>query len=186
MKNLIKYAFATLFAVTFAVNSGEVFAQTEGDDNISASATVVSAIQVNGISNLEFGELLQDSSDDVDPEDTEAEHFQVQGTADSNVQLTFTLPAGGTTYTYGLHDGGGDTVDNYLELTFGAEDAIWAQGEDEPATDGTAFDPTSGTTTDLGGDGYLEVYIGGTVAASAGQPDGEYTGTITLTVDYTD
>ena len=74
-----------------------------------------------------------------------------------------------------LATGGGDN----LPITFGAGSAAYDAGSF------TAFQPSVGATTTLSGTGTMAVYIGGTVQPDVGQPAGTYTGTITLTVNYT-
>lgn len=185
MKRSITAILLTAFTLLASVAYGQT---TEGSDNINATTSVVSQITVTGETALDFGNITAGGSSTVAPDDGTAGNFQVQGTASQEVILTLSLPSetGSSGYTYALDSGdtGGTAEDQYLELTFGAGDGDWIEGQDVAAAGTNLFNPTSQETATLGGSGYLEVYVGGTADASAGQPDGTYTGSITLTVDY--
>lgn len=187
----MKRSITAILLTAFTLMASVAYGQTQGSDNITATTTVVSQITVTGVQGLNFGNITATSSSAVGPSNGSAGHFQVQGVASLGVSLSLTLPnasPGTTGYAYALDSGdtGATDVNRYLELSFVATDGEWVQGQNGAAGTGTAFNPTTGATPTLGGDGYLEVYVGGTATASAGQPDGAYTGDITLTVDYTE
>lgn len=147
-------------------------ARAQSSANITAQATVVSGVTVTPQANLDFGNVFQGLQKSVAITDATAGLWQITGNAGSEVSLSFTLPTD-------LSDG-----TNLLPIGFAATDA----GHNVANLPGTAttFDPSSGTTADIGLlPAELYVWIVGTVSPGASQVAGVYTGTVTLTVQYT-
>lgn len=140
--------------------------------DITASATVLSPLTVQWVSDLNFGNVFPGVAVSVAPADPGAGKWSVTGADGAEVALSFTLPAN-------LTSGG-----NNLPIAFAAGDAGYSQTILAPTS---TFDPGAGATTNLsaGPPGELWVWIGGTVTPAVNQPAGVYTNTVTLTVDYT-
>lgn len=140
---------------------------------INASATVLQPVTVVAQSDLDFGNVFPGVNKSVLLTDAGAGSWYVTGVSSAEVDLSLATPAN-------LSDGG-----NNLPIQFGAGDAGYNTAND-PST-ATGFDPAAGASTNLSGAalGDLWVWIGGQVQPVADQPAGLYTGTITLTVDYT-
>ncbi len=188
MKKFLNIALFTALTLM----SADVFAQTGDNDNISADANVVAAVDVVAETNLDFGSILTSSSSAVAANAGTPGKFTVTSTSGIDLSLSFAMPDAGNgcnsgTYTYCLlRSGGSNTVDNdLLELTFGANDGAWDNTETATnGSGGTTFNPTAGATTGGTQDGNIAVFVGGTVTSTGTQAQGSYTGTITLTVDY--
>lgn len=142
--------------------------------DITASAQVLRPLTVQNQVDLDFGNVFPGVDKSVAIADATAGEWYVTGATSAEVDMSFTLPAN-------LSDGGG----NNLPIAFGASDGAYDAGNNKGSS--TAFDPAAGATANLSGDptGELWVWIGGTVQPAVNQPQGLYTGTITLTVNYT-
>lgn len=162
---------ATVVAILAALGvPGTVRAQNSAD--ITAQANVLTPLTVTGQQDLDFGNVFPGVASTVTVADASAGRWLTTGTSGAEVQLTFTLPAA-------LVSGG-----NSLPISFGANSGGYNVANDAGAA--TPFDPAGGVTTNLGvAPAELYVWIGGTVTPVAAQPQGVYTGTINLTVNYT-
>lgn len=141
--------------------------------SINATANVLRPVTVAAQNNLDFGNVFPGVNASVALTDATAGRWQVSGETSAEVTLGLTLPANLTSGA------------NTLPISFGATDAGYNVAND--ASTASTFDPSAGATTNLSGDptGQLWVWIAGTVSPTASQAAGSYTGTITLTVDYT-
>jgi len=101
-----------------------------------------------------------------------AGRFSVTGIRNSEVQLTFTLPAS-------LTAPGGYA----LPLQFGPGDGAWNTQNTLAAAQ--AFDPRVPLVTRFSNNGRLFLWLGGTALPSGTQVSGIYTGSITLAAAYT-
>lgn len=169
--------FATLLVGLFM--SSAAFAQTGGNDTITATTQVVTAITVTGVDNLQFGSILASPAGNtaIAPTSASAGSFDISGgVASLGVDLTFTLPTQ-------LDSTTPDGSPTPITITFSGTDA----GRNIVDTQGgqTAFDPNSTHSTTLNGSGGLFIWLGGTIT-NAGAPFdlGTYNGTVTLAVDY--
>lgn len=141
-------------------------------ENITAQANVLTGLAVTAQSDLDFGDVLPGVAKSIAITDVGAGSWQITGNASAEVTLGFTLPTN-------LTNGG-----NTLPISFGASDA--GHNVANLAAGATTFDPSAGTTTDIGSlPAELYVWVGGTVSPGASQATGLYTGTVTLTVQYT-
>ena len=140
---------------------------------INANATVLQPVTVVAQSDLDFGNVFPGVNKSVTLTDAGAGGWYVTGVTGAEVDLSLTVPLN-------LDSGG-----NNLPIVFGAADAGYNTANDPSSA--TGFDPGVGATTNLSGAalGDLWVWIGGQVQPATNQPAGFYTGTITLTVDYT-
>jgi hypothetical protein len=147
---------------------GAAVAQNQTDSDQHATAAVAAAINVTTVSSISApsSELRPD-----DPVHRRRADFQVDGAANAEVSLTFSiLPTD-------LSDG-----TNLLPVTFTSRHNTAAD-----PTGGTTFDPAVGEPgTNLDATtGQLHVYVGGTVTAAGTQPSGTYTALVQLTAAYT-
>ena len=138
--------------------------------NINATANVYQAITVNGIRTLDFGNVFPGVNKTILVGDATSGKFSATGQANANVNITFTLP---TT----LNDASSNQLSiNSWTACRNAADVVGAC---------TAFTPSaSATGTTFGASGTLFVWVGATVAPTAGQTAGTYTNTVTMTLAY--
>jgi hypothetical protein len=137
--------------------------------NITATATVYTAITVTGANPLNFGNVFPGVARTILATDAAAGRFDLTGQNSANVNLTFTLPAN-------LVSGGNN-------LPIGS----WTgyRNNTNAQTGGTAFTPAATAyATAFSGAGAVFVFVGGTVTPAAAQAAGTYTGTVTLTAAY--
>jgi hypothetical protein len=120
---------------------------------------------------LTFGEVLAGIPETVRPESSkQSGQFEIQGIPEGTVRLEFLLPdalVSSSGARLPLEFGPGD---GYADFSFGRPPR------------GLRFDPRVPLVAMLGPNGRLIVRLGGTVAPSRTQPDGEYRATIALTV----
>jgi len=144
--------------------------QTDSDQ-ITATAEVATPIAVTGVLDLDFGTVMPSFGRTILVSDATAGHFQVDGSANAEISLAFSiLPTD-------LTDGA-----NNLPVTFTALHNTTAD-----PTGGTTFTPSVGvaaTNLDVT-TGQLHVYVGGTVTAAANQVAGSYSAQVELTAAYT-
>ena len=197
MKNYIKKLMTGLFALTFMIGFAvNVNAQDGNTDNasITATAAVLTAIEVSANGNLIFGNVspnvnksISNISEVTGSSATGGEQaggFTITKGSNSFVTLEFDLPE---------ELGPGSA---FLPITFSETDARITTADDRSTfgADSESFDPNTqfnleNLTGDLK-DTYFEsaeffVFIGGTVEPGADQfATTEYEGTITLTASY--
>jgi hypothetical protein len=137
---------------------------------IAVTATVVTPITVTGSAPLAFGNVFQGVNKTVAFSDATSGRFALTGYLNSQVALTFTLPA---TLTSGANSLPINTYD------------VRVNGTNSTAGT-TALTVTSGTPV-LSNfvSGSLFVFVGGRVQPGAAQAQGAYTGTIVLAAAYT-
>jgi len=158
----LSMALAALTLIGF----GSVAAQNNA--SITVSAQVQTPITVTAANNLDFGNVFPGVNKTVLVTDAAAGRFNVTGQASAPVSMTFVLPAnlisGGNTLPIGNWTGNYNTV---------------------AAPTGTNFTPSAAATAaTLSGTGALFVYVGAQVTPAVGQPAGNYTGTVQMTVVY--
>jgi hypothetical protein len=150
------------------------------NDTRSATGTVVAAITVAAVQNLELGNVLQGvpktMGNDVD--DSSA-IFTITGDPDQGINLHFTLPE------YLTLSNGSDRMTIIFDATCMSIDTT---GTASPSTVVGAFvdkNPRaipSGVVTGSGGTS--NVFLGGKVVPSVNQKAGSYSGDIVLSVSY--
>jgi Domain of unknown function (DUF4402) len=138
--------------------------------NISATATVLTAMTVTGASPLAFGNVFPGVASTVAATNApNSGRFDLTGSNSANVNLTFTLPTNLTSGANNLPIGTWTGCRNATNTTAGC----------------TAFTPSaSATAAAFSAAGALYVFVGGTVSPAANQAAGAYTGTVTLTAAY--
>ena len=143
-----------------------------GNADITASAEVISVVNVTPGNNLNFGTVTPGTPSSVAVTDGNAGTFDISGNG-GNLQLEFTaLPTD-------LTGPGGN-----LPISFADGDASWSDN----GTPSNPFNPNDspGTSLDISADsdGTITVFIGGTVSPPLGLQAGTYNETITLTATY--
>lgn len=157
-----------LWAVAAALLLLPVAASAQATGDVTATATVLTPLSVNGVDDLEFGDVLPGVATTVLPTDLSAGLYDVAGEGDSEIDIGFTLPTdlvGPASAT--------------MPISFGNNSAAHSDGGVPQF-----FDPNTGTNADLSG-GALQVFIGGTVTPAFDQAPGSYSSIVTMTVAYT-
>ena len=146
-------------------------AEAQNTDDIQVLANVLVALNVTGDQDLDFQDVLPGVNKTINVDDATAGHFTITGHGTANVNLTFTLPANLT--------GPGN-------LAIGSWTGYLNGGSDDPSAGGSAVVPASGVpiASAIGAGGNLWVFIGATVSPTVAQAQGNYTGTVTLLVEY--
>jgi len=164
----MKKIFATAILVLLVASTAN--AQSA---NISATATVATALTVTAGNPLAFGSVFPTFTRTIDPlTSASAGSFTLGGQAGAQVALTFTLA---TVLT-------GPGTD--ITVTYNATAA--AYGQTAVQASATAFNPaTAGYLVNLSPTGPGYVWIGGAITPPGGQVAGAYSGTITLAAAYT-
>ena len=145
---------------------------------IAADAVVVSTgMTLTAVRDLAFGGVPRGVATTVQPVAANAGAWDVAGSSNAFVTITFTLP--GTLRNIQAVPG------VTMPITFGATSARWRRASNDP-TGGTAFSPSVGTTGRFGPspNPTLYIWIGGTVTPGAAQLPGIYTGTVIVQLAY--
>lgn len=177
MKTLTKLS-VVLVALTL---SATLFAQSSASASANVTAQLKKGLSITNLSgDLNFGEIIVASS----------------------AQTPFIAPASGVRFEVSGHPSKNVTI-NFSGVTLNNNEWVTAFG----GTNGTLlFTPsvehTGGSSTYSGaasvsdgnsvalvhlagsGTGYLYLWLGGSLAIAADQPQGDYTGTFTMTVAY--
>lgn len=162
-----------LLTVFLVAGAPAALAQGTSSDDVTAQANVLTAVNVTAQQDLDFGNVIPGTNKAIGITSASAGRWLVTGSASAEVALSFpALPAT-------LTDGG-----NNLAIVYSGTDAGFNTVND-PNTAST-FDPSGGTTTNLGvSPAELFVWIGGQVVPGGSQPAGLYTGLITMQATYT-
>jgi spore coat protein U-like protein len=157
---------ALLAAVVAVSGATSAAAQNTDNDMIDVTAVVETALDVQGVLDLDFGPVFPGFGKTVNADAAGSGEFLIDGGVGGGVDITFSLPA---VLTSGL---------NTMPVSFTA-----ASGADRASA--AAFDPTALHQGTLDGtSGELYVFLGGTVTAAATQVAGSYSGTVTMTATY--
>jgi hypothetical protein len=157
---------SAVLAAGLSFGAAAVEAQTSA--NIQATATVLSAVTVTGIQDLQFGNVTPGVNKTVAIADAGAGRFDVTKAANQGLTLSFTLPT--------------DLSDGTNNLPIGT----WTGGWNTSATPAgaTAFNPVTGTNTAATAGTGITVYVGATVSPAGAQVAGNYSGTVTMSAIY--
>jgi len=138
--------------------------------SISILATVLSPISIT-TTDLNFGSVVRNVSKTITPGGSGSGKFEVTGEAGKEVQFSFIVP------TY-ISSGSN-------ELSYSCSNSEAKYSTDASGTPGTTFSPLSTITTNLSSSGKLYVFIGGKLQPTSSQAAGSYSGTITMSIQYT-
>ena len=173
MRRCMKLLTVCVAAALVLTGSSVAHAQSN-QASITATANVLAPISIAGDNDLDFGTVFPGINKTILYTDlANGGHWSISGATGREVDLTFVLPLT-------LASGG----DN-LAIVFAAGSA--ARNTSDVVGGATTFDPSAVETAFLSGGapGTLFVWVGGEVQPTISQPGGTYTGTITLTIDYT-
>jgi len=173
MKGMIRLIILWCFCLLMSVSA--THAQERG--TIQAIATVVSGLRVTPMNNLNFETVLPGIRKSVDKTDVGfAGEWLVTGTVSAELSIDFELPE----YIY--------TSDSSASMLimFGPFDASYDDGTGggQVAPAGI-LNPNGPGVQDIGADGIITIWIGGSVWPSVSQTGGDYSGDIVLIVAYT-
>ncbi len=176
---MIKRAF--LIPIVLATLSGIFFRETgnaQESATIQATATVIAGITIIGSNDLIFGTVLPGVNKSIDKATTGfAGEWQISnGTANSEISLTFTLPDS-LQHT---------TAPTGMRIVFNSTDASYDDGTGggQVAPAGV-IDPNGPVARRVGAGGTMNLWIGGTVMPRLSQTGGDYASDVTLTIAYT-
>ena len=145
---------------------------------VTADAVVVTVgMTIATLSDLNFGTVIKGVSTTLRPTAATAGSWQVTGSANAFLIITFTLP---TTLT-NIQALPGST----MPITFNATAARWNRATNNAGA-GTPFNPAVGTVGRLGPppSPNMYVWIGGTVSPAAAAKPGIYRGNVILSLVY--
>jgi len=157
--------------------TGRAVAQSP-TSSVTADAVVVTVgMTITTLRDLAFGTVIKGVSTTVQPTAVTAGAWQVTGSGNAFVIITFTLP---TTLT-NIQALPGST----MPITFNATSARWNRANNNAAA-GTAFNPATGTVGRFGppANPNMYVWIGGTASPAAAAKPGIYRGTVILSLVY--
>jgi hypothetical protein len=174
MVRRLKSAFALVLTLLVTLVS---VSQAQESAIIQATATVLSALTVRGINNLQFGTVTPGVSKAVNRTDVGfAGEWSITGPPGAEINLEFDLPD-----SLLLED---STVG--LRIDFTNTDASYDDGTGGGQTlPAGTLNPNGVETQDLGIGGEMEVWIGGRVSPRISQTGGDYAADVVLTVALT-
>lgn len=147
-------------------------AQITATTSVNATAFVqgLAPLTAAGVQTLDFGTVNAGTSGSITAPSTNAGRFNIAGEFNRAVFVTFTTPTVLTSAAAAT-----------IPISFGGSDGLlW----NAAYTTFTTFNPNGTFATSLDGAGNLIIGIRGTVNPPLGTATGNYTGTVTLTVDY--
>ena len=149
-----------------------------GSSSVSADAVVVTTgMTISTMRDLNFGTVIKGVATTVAPAAANAGEWQVSGSANAFVVISFTLP---TTLT-NIQALPGST----MPIAFNATSAIWRRSTNNPAG-GNVFNPAVGDVGRLGPPPNFNMFIwlGGTVNPAPTAKPGIYQGNVVVSLIY--
>jgi hypothetical protein len=153
-------------------------AAAQAGSTVSANAVVVTTgMTINTLSNLSFGTVIKGVATTVQPTAAGAGEWQVSGSGNAFVVISFTLP----TQLTNVQALPGST----MPIAFNATSARWNRATNNAAT-AAAFNPVTGIVGRLGPgpNPTMYVWIGGTVNPAATVKPGIYQGNVVMSLVY--
>ncbi len=155
---------------------GSVVAQSGA--SVSADAVVVTVgMTITTLRDLNFGTVIKGVPTTVLPAAATAGEWQVTGSSNAFVIISFTLP----TLLTNIQALPGST----MPITFSGVSAIWRRATNNPVG-GTIFNPAAGAVGRFGppANPSMYVWVGGTVNPAATAKPGIYQGTVIVSLIY--
>jgi hypothetical protein len=153
-------------------------AAAQAGSSVSANAVVVTVgMTITTLQDLSFGTVIKGVATTVQPTAATAGAWQVSGSSNAFVIISFTMP----TQLTNIQALPGST----MPISFNATAARWNRANNNAAT-GTAFDPASGAVGRLGPppNPTIYIWIGGTVNPAATAKPGIYQGNVVMSLIY--
>ncbi len=153
-------------------------AEAQSSAFVSADAVVVTVgMTIATLRDLNFGTVIKGVPTAVLPTAATAGAWQVTGSANAFVIISFTLP----TQLTNIQALPGST----MPITFSGVSAIWRRATNNPVG-GTIFNPATGAVGRFGPPPNPNMYIwlGGTVNPAAAAKPGIYQGTVVVSLIY--
>jgi hypothetical protein len=150
----------------------------QGSGSVAADAVVVTVgMTITTLRDLAFGTVIKGVATTVQPVDANGGEWQVTGSANAFVTITFTLP----TVLTNIQALPGST----MPITFSATSARWRRATNDP-TGGAPFSPALGAVGRFGPppNPTLYIWLGGTVNPAPTAKPGIYQGTIVVSLAY--
>jgi len=166
---------ALLFAACVTLSAR---AEAQSSAFVSADAVVVTVgMTIATLRDLNFGTVIKGVPTAVLPTAATAGAWQVTGSANAFVIISFTLP----TQLTNIQALPGST----MPITFSGVSAIWRRATNNPVG-GTIFNPATGAVGRFGPPPNPNMYIwlGGTVNPAAAAKPGIYQGTVVVSLIY--
>ncbi|SYZ72899.1 exported hypothetical protein [Candidatus Zixiibacteriota bacterium] len=170
-KSILRPLILSSFIIISAMSAS---AQESG--TIQATATVLPAMTVRGVNNLQFETVIPGIDKAVDKATIGlAGEFEIMGHDAAEISLDFILP-----------DSLLQDSTAFMRIGFSNTDASYDDGTGGGQTVPVGvINPNGPLTLRLGPAGTMEIWIGGTVYPTITQTGGDYAADITLTVTYT-
>jgi hypothetical protein len=153
-------------------------AHAQAGSSVNADAIVVTVgMTIATLRDLNFGTVIKGVATTVLPTAASAGEWQVTGSSNAFVIISFTLP----TVLTNIQALPGST----MPITFSATSARWNRANNNAAA-GTAFNPATGAVGRLGPppNPNMYIWIGGTVNPAAAAKPGIYQGNVVLSLIY--
>jgi hypothetical protein len=153
-------------------------APAQAGSTVSADAVVVTVgMTLTTLRDLNFGTVIKGVGTTVPPTAATAGEWQIGGSANAFVIISFTLP----TQLTNIQALPGST----MPISFSATSAVWRRGTNDP-TGGTTFNPATGAVGRLGPppNPNLYIWLGGTVNPALTAKPGIYQGTVVVSLVY--
>ena len=153
-------------------------AEAQSGASVTADAVVVTVgMTIATLRDLNFGTVIKGVATTVLPTAATAGAWQVTGSSNAFVIISFTLP----TQLTNIQALPGSTT----PITFSATSARWNRANNNAAA-GTAFNPATGAVGRFGPPPNPNVYVwlGGTVNPAAAAKPGIYRGTVVVSLVY--
>jgi hypothetical protein len=153
-------------------------AQAQASGTVGADATVVTVgVTIATLRDLNFGTVIKGVPATVLPTAATAGEWQVTGSSNAFVVISFTLP----TQLTNIQALPGST----MPISFSAVSAVWRRATNNPVG-GNVFDPGAGTVGRLGptANPTLYVWLGGTVNPAPTAKPGIYQANVIVSLIY--
>lgn len=153
-------------------------AAAQAGSSVSADAVIVTVgMTIGTLTELNFGTVIKGVPTTVLPSAANAGEWQVSGSSNAFVIISFTLP----TQLTNIQALPGST----MPISFSGVSAIWRRATNNPAG-GTVFNPATGAVGRLGPppNPTMYVWVGGTVTPALTTKPGIYQGNVILSLVY--
>jgi hypothetical protein len=144
---------------------------------IADAVVVTTGMTIATLRDLDFGTVIKGVATTVAPAGVTAGEWQVSGSANAFVVISFTLP----TQLTNIQALPGST----MPISFNATSAIWRRATNDPAG-GSTFNPAAGVVGRLGPppNPNLYIWLGGTVNPAPTAKPGIYQGNVVVSLLY--